>query len=325
MLTLTIFPPLVGVPLSDNLAVAIPTVALLGLAYVAARLPASWIAHGHRQRIEAKYYLCRAQADLLLASWNGGDRCKAFGHLSVIRQIERDIRLEISNGCRFALACWSVACSAVAMSVIYWPSVGLRLLPNGHEMPWPIGNLAIAMYVLIALSAHWSFLALFRDLKLPQGVLRTGDFWAACINERLEEDRARELQAKADAEEAARVDKRQREEAEKFDRFRHQQSARDRARAEEEAERLRRAEQRFYEEYRAQKQRELPAEVRSSIDLLKVQVDYTLEDINTARRTAVKKLHPDVSQKVTPRTRSRREERLKAVNHAYDVLKKRVT
>lgn len=309
----------------ENLSVAVPTFALLALAYGAARLPAPWIAHGHRDRIEAKYLLCRAQADLLLASWNSGDRVKAFGHLSVIRQIERAISLDISRGCRLALACWSVACSAIAMSVIYCTAVSLNFLPGGDAMPWPIGNLAVAMYVLMAFSAHWSFRALFQDLKLPHRVLRTGDFWAACINERLEEERARDLQAKADAEEAARVNKREREEAEKFDRFRHQQSARDRARAEEEAERLRKAEQRFHEEYRAQKQRELPAEVRSSIDLLKVQADYTLDDINTARRAAVKKLHPDISQKVTPRTRSRREEKLKAVNHAYDVLKKRVT
>lgn len=300
--------------------------AVMWTAFGLAKAPAYWIGSEHRQRLTRQYARTRLEGELLVQAWRRDDRAAAMAHLATIRAIEQTLRVQHSFACRLTLAAWAFAWSIAFLLLLQMAVIGFDLLPDGDTLIGPIVSLRVVIICCAILAATWAWHEVVIRTLLPAGAGHAGDAWASEISERLEAERVFDLQAKANAEEVVRYrerqeaearakaewDRRQQEEAERFDRFRREQSARDRARAEEEAK-------------SAQKQREFSPEVRSSIDLLKVQADYTLDDINTARRAAVKKLHPDISQKVTPRTRSRREEKLKAVNHAYDVLKKRVT
>ncbi len=286
-----------------------------------AKAPACWIGSHHRQLLVRQYARTRLEGELLVQAWRRNDRAAAMGHLATIRAIEQTLRVQHSFACRLALAIWAFAWSIAFLLLLQMAVIGFDLLQDGETLIWPIVSLRVVIICCAILAVTWAWHEVVIRTLLPSGAGYTGDAWASAISDRLEAERVFDLQAKANAEEVVR--------------FRERQEAEARAKAAQDAERLRKAEERFrqerYQQFWREQQEALrnknapTDDLKSYRDLLRVQETYTLEDINSARRAAVKKLHPDISQKVTPRTRSRREEKLKAVNVAYDLLKKRLT
>ena len=275
-----------------------------------AKAPACWIGSHHRQLLVRQYARTRLEGELLVQAWRRNDRAAAMGHLATIRAIEQTLRVQHSFACRLTLATWALAWSIAFLLSLQMAVIGFDLLQDGDTLIWPIVSLRVVIICCAILAVTWAWHEVVIRTLLPSGAGYTGDAWASAISERLEAERVFDLQAKANAEEVVR--------------YRERQEAEARAKAAQEAERLRQAEARFRQEQEARRRADVSSDaLKSYRELLKLPERFTLDQLNTARRTAAKKLHPDISQTVTPRTRSRREEKLKAVNTAYDLLKQR--
>lgn len=256
--------------------------------------PSSWVRFCHLQEVQRLHRRCLQAGEALLATWKAGNRDGAKEHLKQIHTIETEVRRWISPGCRAILILWALLFSTFALVALQQLT---RLPETGLEQtlwssPYTLG-------VLVGLAALYSLRDLFALEGLPTDVGALGRKWADAMTQVLEEENARRRQAQSDAETSARSAQ-----------GAGAQSG---------------AEKRFWEEYHQRKQAEVVAAAElEAKTILGLQGKFTMEDLDHARRRLVKKLHPDLVATRDKRTRKKREDKLKRVNAAYDVLKPRV-